>query len=598
MSGLNPNNPEENNGGGGIGGNEELRILEVPVRTQPGRSRYSDLLPKISRVAIPPVLRHAAHHGYHRILQALRYEGEVGTKFLMLPVSFGIGALIYFSLPREPLLAALVIAVGLCAILANRNFGSLAGNIAMVAVFLFGGLTAGKLRSDMLATTMIERQITVRLTGLVLNREARPNGRQRYTIAVSSFEKSARAVPGKVRLTALAKYDRIAIGQTISGLALLRPPSGPAYPGSYDFAFQSWFKGIGANGFFLGAPKSAGEISDRSIRTRISLAISATRAAIGDRIRQALPGESGNLAAALIVGDRSGISEETSEALRQSGLAHILAISGLHMALVTATIILLVRGSRLGKETSAQGGTVVVFDDVTMLNQAQREAAWAEVARRLAHEVKNPLTPIRLAAERLRMKLKDKLEAEDGHMLDRATGTIVSQVEALRSLVDAFGDYARDPQLERAPLALDDLVRDVVALYQHKDQRIQFHLELVAGPPDLAADGGQIRQLLHNLIANSSEAMAKGQQAEVHIRTQIVSKAGRQWLQMEISDRGPGYPELVLEKPFEPYVTFKAGGSGLGLAICRKIINDHDGRISLSNPAAGGASTIISLPLG
>jgi len=261
-------------------------------------------------------------------------------------------------------------------------------------------------------------------------------------------------------------------------------------------------------------------------------------------------------------------------------------------------LVLLVRGSRLGKEVSAEGGTVVVFDDVTLLNQAQREAAWAEVGRRLAHEVKNPLTPIRLAAERLQMKLMDKLDGKDGDMLDRATSTIVSQVEALRSLVDAFGDYASDPELQRAPLALDDLVRDVVALYQHKDQHVQFHLELVSGPPGLAADGGQIRQLLHNLIANSIEAVAKGQQAEIHIHTRVITKAGQPWLQMEISDRGPGYPQMVLEKPFEPYVTFKPGGSGLGLAICRKIVSDHDGRISLSNPTGGGASTMVSLPLG
>lgn len=261
-------------------------------------------------------------------------------------------------------------------------------------------------------------------------------------------------------------------------------------------------------------------------------------------------------------------------------------------------LVLLVRGSRLGKKTSAQGGTVVVFDDVTILNRAQREAAWAEVARRLAHEVKNPLTPIRLAAERLQMKLMDKLDDTDGRMLERATGTIVSQVEALRALVDAFGDYASDPELKRTPLALDELVRDVVALYQHKDQRIQFHLELVSGPPDLAADGGQVRQLLHNLIANSSEAVAEGQQAEVHIHTQVITKAGQAWLQMEVSDRGPGYPDMVLEKPFEPYVTFKTGGSGLGLAICGKIVSDHDGRISLSNPAGGGAATILRLPLG
>lgn len=262
------------------------------------------------------------------------------------------------------------------------------------------------------------------------------------------------------------------------------------------------------------------------------------------------------------------------------------------------TLILLVRGSRLGKKTSAQGGTVIVFDDVTMLNQAQREAAWAEVARRLAHEVKNPLTPIRLAAERLRMRLMDKLDTNDSNMLERATGTIIAQVEALRSLVDAFGDYARDPQLQRAPLALDDLVRDVVALYQHKDQRVQFHLELVSGPSGLAADGGQIRQLLHNLIANSSVAVAQGEQAEVYIRTQVITRAGQQWLQMEISDRGPGYPQTVLEKPFEPHVTFESGSSGLGLAICGKIVADHDGRIALSNLPSGGASTMVSLPLG
>lgn len=261
------------------------------------------------------------------------------------------------------------------------------------------------------------------------------------------------------------------------------------------------------------------------------------------------------------------------------------------------TLVLLVRGSRMGKEISQTGGMVIVFDDVTVLNQAQREAAWAEVARRLAHEVKNPLTPIRLAAERLSMKLMSKLDSSDGAMLARATGTIVSQVEALRSLVDAFGDYAQEPQLERSSMALDQLIKDVVALYQHEDQRIEFHLKLIAGPPDLSADSGQIRQLLHNLIANSSEAVAKGEQVEVHIRTRLITQAGKKWLEIEISDRGPGYPQAVLEKPFEPYVTFKTTGSGLGLAICRKIVNEHDGRITIYNPSLGGACATIILPV-
>jgi PAS domain S-box-containing protein len=261
-------------------------------------------------------------------------------------------------------------------------------------------------------------------------------------------------------------------------------------------------------------------------------------------------------------------------------------------------LVLLVRGSRLDEEVSHVGGTVIVFDDVTVLNQAQREAAWAEVARRLAHEVKNPLTPIRLAAERLRMKLMSRLDEKDGNMLDSATGTIVTQVEALRSLVDAFGDYAQGPQLEREPVVLDQLVKEVVELYRHGDQRVQFHLKLIAGPPGLSADSGKIRQLLHNLIANSSEAVASDLQAEVHIHTRLITQAGKKWLEMEVSDRGPGYPQAVLEKPFEPYVTFKTTGSGLGLAICRKIVAEHDGRITIYNPAAGGARSTIILPIG
>lgn len=261
------------------------------------------------------------------------------------------------------------------------------------------------------------------------------------------------------------------------------------------------------------------------------------------------------------------------------------------------TLVLLVRGSLLGTEISEVGGTVIVFDDVTMLNLAQREAAWAEVAKRLAHEVKNPLTPIRLAAERLRMKLMSRLDEKDGAMLDRATGTIVSQVEALRSLVDAFGDYAQAPQLERKPMILDQLIKDVVALYQHEDQRVRFHLKLIDGPPGLSADSGQIRQLLHNLVVNSRQAVGKGEDTEIHIRTRLITQAGKKWLEIEVSDRGPGYPEAVLEKPFEPYVTFKTNGSGLGLAICRKIVSEHDGRITIHNPAAGGACTTIILPV-
>jgi nitrogen fixation/metabolism regulation signal transduction histidine kinase len=265
-----------------------------------------------------------------------------------------------------------------------------------------------------------------------------------------------------------------------------------------------------------------------------------------------------------------------------------------------APLVLLMRGSRLplltlpGEETGF--GQVVVFDDVTVLNQAQREAAWAEAARRLAHEVKNPLTPIRLATERLHMRLTGKLEGRDSEILDKASSTIVAQVEALRKLVDAFGDYAREPQLQRESIRLDELVREVVTLYQQGDSGIRFQLDLVPGPDGLAADSGRVRQLLHNLIRNAGEAQA-GQSVNLQIRSTVLNDGPRPRLLLELLDDGPGFPEMVLEKPFEPYVTNKSKGSGLGLAICRKIVSEHDGRITIGNRAEGGACVEVLLPI-
>ncbi len=265
-----------------------------------------------------------------------------------------------------------------------------------------------------------------------------------------------------------------------------------------------------------------------------------------------------------------------------------------------APLVLLMRGSQLpnialpGEVTGH--GQVVVFDDVTILNQAQRDAAWSEVARRLAHEVKNPLTPIRLAAERLRMKLSDKLGDEDNELLDRASRTIVTQVEALRTLVDAFGDYAREPVLSRTAVRLDELVKEVVALYQQGKPQLQFSLQLCPGPDGLAADSGRLRQMLHNLFANAQEA-STGSPVSIQITTGVTGNDQQAELELEILDNGPGFPEIVLDNPFEPYVTNKSSGSGLGLAICRKIVSEHNGKISLSNPAQGGARISIRFPL-
>jgi nitrogen fixation/metabolism regulation signal transduction histidine kinase len=266
-----------------------------------------------------------------------------------------------------------------------------------------------------------------------------------------------------------------------------------------------------------------------------------------------------------------------------------------------APLVLLMRGSRLPMAAlpgeTVSHGHVIVFDDVTVLNQAQRDAAWAEVARRLAHEVKNPLTPIRLAAERLHMKLSDKLDSADSEMLDRASNTIVTQVEALRTLVDAFGDYAQEPVLSRVSIRLDHLVREVVALYQQGDSQLQFRLELSPGPEGLAADSGRLRQMLHNLIRNAKEA-GDGAPVTVRISSKVMETGHRCWIELELHDDGPGFPAMILDKPFEPYVTNKSSGSGLGLAICRKIITEHNGKISISNPPAGGAQVSIQLPLG
>jgi nitrogen fixation/metabolism regulation signal transduction histidine kinase len=265
-----------------------------------------------------------------------------------------------------------------------------------------------------------------------------------------------------------------------------------------------------------------------------------------------------------------------------------------------APLVLLARGSRLPLITlpgeESEWGQVVVFDDVTILNQAQREAAWSEVARRLAHEVKNPLTPIRLAAERLRMKLTDKLESTDAAMLGRASETIIAQVEALRKLVDAFGDYAAEPRLALEAIRLDELVREVVALYQQGDAVTRFVLDLCPGPDGLAADSGRLRQLLHNLIRNAREAGGESG-VTIDISSRLDHSAATPRLLLELQDDGPGFPPQVLDNPFEPYVTSKASGSGLGLAICRKIVAEHNGEISLGNRADGGARVRILLPL-
>lgn len=251
--------------------------------------------------------------------------------------------------------------------------------------------------------------------------------------------------------------------------------------------------------------------------------------------------------------------------------------------------VLLLRASRLPE--SSGGGDVVVFDDVTNLIAAQRTAAWGEVARRLAHEIKNPLTPIQLSAERLQFKLAARLQGGDAEMLARGTQTIITQVQAMKQMVDDFRDYARKPALEVAPLDLNTLLGDVLGLYE--SSTVDFDLHLADGLPPVSGDATQLRQIIHNLLRNAEDALENRADGRVEIVTELAGRCVR----LRITDNGPGFPVELLPRIFEPYVTTKARGTGLGLPIVKKIIDEHQGSIEISNAPAGGARIEIRLPL-
>ncbi len=251
----------------------------------------------------------------------------------------------------------------------------------------------------------------------------------------------------------------------------------------------------------------------------------------------------------------------------------------------------------LAGEDSETAGYVMVFEDVTMLLQAQRDAAWGEVARRLAHEIKNPLTPIQLSAERLQQKYKDKLSGKDGEVLRRSTQTIIQQVQAMQSMVNAFSEYARTPELSLVRLMLNPLVAEVADLYRGKGTGVTFTVELDDNIPAIEADTGRMRQMLHNLIKNSLEAVDENEQPRVNIRTHLLRKEEAMTAEIVVEDNGPGFDPEILSHAFEPYVTSKSKGTGLGLAIVKKLVEEHGGKILAENRPEGGARLIITLPL-
>ena len=259
--------------------------------------------------------------------------------------------------------------------------------------------------------------------------------------------------------------------------------------------------------------------------------------------------------------------------------------------------MLMCRGVTLPVDAEQTGGYALVFDDVTELIRAQRDSAWGEVARRLAHEIKNPLTPIQLSAERLRGKILPKLSVQESSILDRATSTIVQQVESMKAMVNDFADYARVPQIEKTPLDLNKLISEVIELYQNNTFNIAVDASLDEYPPLIKGDSNRLRQLLHNLIKNALEAMHEQQNAMVQITTRCFEISGVPFVSLVVTDEGPGFPSAILERLFEPYVTTKTKGNGLGLAIVKKIVEEHGGTIRAENTPGHGARIKIRLPI-
>ncbi|MBU0620593.1 MAG: HAMP domain-containing protein [Gammaproteobacteria bacterium] len=252
--------------------------------------------------------------------------------------------------------------------------------------------------------------------------------------------------------------------------------------------------------------------------------------------------------------------------------------------------MLLLRGTRLA--TADESGYVVVFDDITHLLQAERQAAWGEVARRLAHEIKNPLTPIQLSAERLQHKLSSRLNEDEAQLLQRATQTIVSQVAAMKNMVTEFANYARAPATRMVQLDMHQLLNEVMGLYEANSSPIR--LQLGAQRTMLNGDATRLRQVIHNLLQNAHDALQQTEHPQIVLTTENTDEGV---LKLTVRDNGSGIPENLLGRLFEPYMTTKRKGTGLGLAIVKKIVEEHGGKISIENQPEGGTCVSVLLPL-
>jgi PAS domain S-box-containing protein len=262
--------------------------------------------------------------------------------------------------------------------------------------------------------------------------------------------------------------------------------------------------------------------------------------------------------------------------------------------------VLMCACTALPNDVGGAAGVVLVFDDITTLLQAQRDAAWGEVARRLAHEIKNPLTPIQLSAERMRRKFLGSMNEQDAQIMERATHTIIAQVDAMKQMVNAFSEYARAPDMQFSRFDLNQLITEVVDLYRVQDSSADLKLLLSSQLPQISADRVRIRQILNNLVTNSLEALEGRVGARIEIETQQSEEGQKHGASVSIvvTDNGPGFQRDLIGTVFDPYVTSKPKGTGLGLAIVKKIVEEHGGRIEADNQRTGGARIRILLPLG
>jgi len=264
----------------------------------------------------------------------------------------------------------------------------------------------------------------------------------------------------------------------------------------------------------------------------------------------------------------------------------------------TGNQILMINGATLTELDGSTSGYVIVFDEITALIQGQLDAAWSEMARRLAHEIKNPLTPIQLAAERIRHKYLSTMDSSDAEMLDRMTNTIIQQVETMKDMVNSFSDYSRSPEFNPEEIRIERLIQEGLDLFSNMDHENQIVTDIETDLPAIIGDEKKLRQVFNNLLTNAVDANALGDDNYLKIIANKINADGNEMVEIRILDKGPGIDTLVVNTLFDPYITTKQKGTGLGLTIVKKIIDEHSGTVWLeNNKEHSGACAVIRLPV-